>query len=393
MNPDPQLADSIFRIPSLADTIGFELLGENLGEDVESSLKTALAGGAVFHKGTDPVSIFRESLATSIRNIQSHPRGRLFQEFLLKGPYEDAGPIPPELEGQRLSDEATTSVITFIYSYMVNSFKGAVTELLGSAACMRLLGLLQRNRVLPSNSQLFVGNAVSVHHKRGEGWGKGADLHVLARNHQRCSISVNLLGVAEAKSYFPPERRLREQLDRHLLQTQRGIRVASVDYPGESVTVGYGKDHRVARIVILPSAWRLPRELRFETSEYGRLLHLSPAVPPWRDDEITKTGECEWRITLRWSKEAIAAAAYEMTFWYMEKVGEVIYSQGVPKEWREMNPTEAGRNAVKMMLYYAILRCRTARESQRAIALYNCYGFGYALGRDVRNTEGRRDIM
>jgi hypothetical protein len=47
-----------------------------------------------------------------------------------------------------------------------------------------------------------------------------------------------------------------------------------------------------------------------------------------------------------------------MTFWYMGKVGEAIYSHGVPKEWAEMTPAEAGCNAIKMMLYYAIRRCR-----------------------------------
>ena len=96
---------------------------------------------------------------------------------------------------------------------------------------------------------------------------------------------------------------------------------------------------------------------------------------------------------MKWSKEAIAEAAYEMTFWYMGKVGEIIYTQSVPKEWSEMTASEAGRNAAKMMLYYAILRCRTVREEQRAIALYNSYGYGYALGMNYRNAEGRREML
>jgi hypothetical protein len=45
------------------------------------------------------------------------------------------------------------------------------------------------------------------------------------------------------------------------------------------------------------------------------------------------------------------------------------------------------------MLYYAILRCRTPRENQRTIALYNTYGFGYALGMSFRNAEGRREML
>lgn len=82
-----------------------------------------------------------------------------------------------------------------------------------------------------------------------------------------------------------------------------------------------------------------------------------------------------------------------MTFWYMGKVGELIYSDGVPKEWQEMTPVEAGKNAVKMMLYYAILRCGTLREEQRVIALYNSYSFGYALGMSFRNEHRRREML
>ena len=93
-----------------------------------------------------------------------------------------------------------------------------------------------------------------------------------------------------------------------------------------------------------------------------------------------KPGRMDGRVTLRWSKEALASAANEMTFWYMEQVGEIIYAKNRPDEWTDMSPAEAGSDAAKMMLYYAILRCNTARENQRAIALYNSYGFGFALG-------------
>ena len=82
-----------------------------------------------------------------------------------------------------------------------------------------------------------------------------------------------------------------------------------------------------------------------------------------------------------------------MTFWYMEKIGEVIYSTSMPKEWDKMSPAGAGRNAVKMMLYYAIPRCHTAREEQRAIALYNSYGYGYALGMSFKDPAGRREML
>ena len=58
-----------------------------------------------------------------------------------------------------------------------------------------------------------------------------------------------------------------------------------------------------------------------------------------------------------------------------------------------MNPTEASKNAAKMMLYYAILRCKTNRQGQRAIALYNTYGFGYSIGMNFRDSKGKREML
>lgn len=296
--------------------------------------------------------------------------------------------------GQRLSDADSASAITFIYSHMVNCFKGAVTELLAAKACLRLQKQLQQHGELPTNARLYVGDVVSVHPAKGKGLLKGADMHILIEEHRPdAAPSIAVAGVTEVKSYVRSESRLREQLDQHLRRATRGLRVASADYPPEAVKVGYGKDRRVIRIAVLPSDWKLPRSFRFEDSNNGRVLRVDRGKPPRKDDEITRVGDNEWRITLRWSKEALADAAYEMTFWYMEKIGEVIYSKSVPKGWRDMTSAEAGRNAAKMMLYYAILRCRTIREEQRAIALYNSYGFGYALGMNYKNAERRREML
>ena len=66
---------------------------------------------------------------------------------------------------------------------------------------------------------------------------------------------------------------------------------------------------------------------------------------------------------------------------------------GVPKEWSEMSPEQTGQNAVIEKLYYAMLRARTVRESSRAIALYNSYGFGYALGANFVDRHGRRQEL
>jgi hypothetical protein len=77
----------------------------------------------------------------------------------------------------------------------------------------------------------------------------------------------------------------------------------------------------------------------------------------------------------------------------MGVLGEMLWLQERPKGWEGQSPQEAGQNAAKMMLYYAILRARTAREESRAIALYNSYSFGYSLGANFVDRDGRRCML
>jgi hypothetical protein len=262
--------------------------------------------------------------------------------------------------------------------------------LLASGACLSLMKQLQRDGQLSSKAKLYIGDSVGVHRRSGNGVLKGGDQHILIREGGLESVTV--AGITEIKSYIPSQNRLREQLDRHLRRVKQGLRLKNEKHSKMKVKVGCGSNHRVFHFYVVPAAWRLPKTFRFEDVETGNLLHIEQPDPKG-EDEITQIGDDEWRITLKWSKEAIAQAAFEMTFWYMAKVGEVIYSESIPRKWERMTPSEAGQNAVKMMLYYALLRCRTDREKQRAIALYNSYCFGYALGMNFKNLEGRREML
>ena len=374
----------------LADTVGFEILGKALGKDVELSLGKAIAAGAVFPAGSDPLSVFREALSESIRTIETNERNILFQQFLRDGPYEDSGKIPPKMVSKRLSDDETAAAIRFIYYRVINYFQGDLGELLAAAPCCKVLRRLKREGVLDKAARLYVGDVVGVHRQNRKGILKGADFHILIEKPNRVTVA----GVAEVKSYFQSKKNLKAQLDKHIVRAKEGLRVNDTDYPPENVSVGYGKKRLVVQIAVLPGDWKLPRTFRFEATKHGRRsLHVDPGVPAKQDDQIERIKDNRWQITLKWSKEALAAAAFETTFWYMGKVGEVIYSYGVPKEWSEMTAAQAGRNAAKMMLYYAILRCRTKVENQRAIVLYNSYGFGYALGMNFKNAAGRHEML
>ncbi|HVZ39671.1 MAG TPA: hypothetical protein VHI13_10375 [Candidatus Kapabacteria bacterium] len=107
---------------------------------------------------------------------------------------------------------------------------------------------------------------------------------------------------------------------------------------------------------------------------------MEPTLPTRVEDAIEQTGRRDWRVTLRWSVEAPAVAAYEITFRYMGKVGDVIDAGSVPKGWEEMSPHDAGRNAATMMLRAAVIRAREddredEMENMRAVALYKSNGF------------------
>ena len=168
----------MFHVGSLAATVGFDLLGERLGGDVERAVSTALKAGAVFPGGGEALTIFQNTLAASIRNIEDDDRGRLFQRFLRDGPYEHEGPIPPELKGKRLTAEECATAITFVYAFMVNSFKGAVTELLAAGACQRLMQDARLAAMVPTGARLYVGDSVLVRRKSGKGGLKGAKLKI-----------------------------------------------------------------------------------------------------------------------------------------------------------------------------------------------------------------------
>jgi hypothetical protein len=380
---------------ALADSAKFSIIGQALSQDVKNAIGIALTAGATFPTGKDPLSVFRATLSESIRDIECHPLGVLFRTFLTKGPYVDSGRIPVAERYKYLADDDVARVTAFIHSFMVNSFKGAVAELLAAGTVARLVQTLEREGSVPAGARVFVGDTVFAMGTSGRRWRKGADLTILAENKGGGGRAVCLVGVVEVKSYFRSAQRLNKQINQHIRRARRGLLIRGSGSSDRKIIPTCGVSEPVIRISVQPADWRLRRFFCFRKHGDSRRLHVSPAVPPNGWDKIEQIGPQDWRITLRWSKEALAEAAYEMTFWYMGKFGEALYSdpEVKPKEWAEMTPTQAGRNAAKMMLYYSILRARSRRDEQRAIALYNTYGFGYALGMNFCNSVGQRRML
>ena len=156
----------------LAETVGFEQLRPPLAKEVEAALTAAIEAGVVFEAGPSPLRIYQAAVAESIRDVEAHPRGRLLGRFLRLGPYEDGGPIPKEVAGERLSDEDTALAIRFVHSFMVNTFKGHLAELLAARPVARLARDLQTSRRLPPETTVFAGDVVRARTVSGRPGGR-----------------------------------------------------------------------------------------------------------------------------------------------------------------------------------------------------------------------------
>lgn len=374
-----------------AETTGFDLLDEPLADDVRKSVNSAIKYDAIFEAEPNPSSIFRQVLLSSIRQLkEDQHRFDLFVRFLRDGPHDAPGPIPLDISPQRLTDDETGQAIRYIFHRVINTFQGALAELLAVGPCVSLFRELQADGKLPSDCQVYVGDMTLLKARGSARMVKGPDVLALK---QIGSGGCQFVGIAEVKSYPLSQRRLEKQIYSQLVRAKRGVHFYQQSGDYEEFSVSSLRDASPIKIGVVPASWRLSREFHFETRHGKRKLILDPIQAPQIENRIAQVGSNSWRVTLRWSREALASAAYEMTFWLMGEIGRAIYGEKRPPEWSEMTSEEAGRNAAKMMLYYAILRSRNAKEARPAVALYNAYSFGYALGTSFKDAKGRREML
>lgn len=67
---------------SLVGTVGFELIGGDLGKDVESALQDALEGGVLFANAATPLSIFRSWGVLTWRGVMESRREMLWRPYI-----------------------------------------------------------------------------------------------------------------------------------------------------------------------------------------------------------------------------------------------------------------------------------------------------------------------
>ncbi len=293
---------------------------------------------------------------------------------------------------------------------MVNRFKGELAELLALAPCITLVEQLRAQGNLPDDIQLYWGGLVQERRRirggtgnRKSEWGgftKGADGLLVIEISNRPKSAPGLLGIygmVEIKSMTRSSNKILGQIGRHLSRLEGGIKLGTQEWAPEHIVINpeFRSDRHTppVRVMVTPSNWKLSRAWRTVQNESGRLIVLPEPADPPVTTQITELESSVWNIILAWSQEALEQAAYEMTFWYMSQVGRHIYTdQPLPKGGEGMSPEEAGYNAIKMMLYYILLRCDTARHETLATKLYNVYSFGYPLGVDSKEMLWPQDF-
>lgn len=381
--------DSEARIlPSPEIRFGLADLDPELAKDLWSSIEMGIAAGAALEGGGGPEAHFRAAVQRSARAIAREARAPLLRSFLTAGPYFDGGGVPKDRVAEFQSDQDVAATIRFIHASVISAFQGALAELLAIGPLCDLAMQVAGER----KPRLFAGDTVRALGRKGRSFAKAADFHLFDQPEANSDSRVRLLGVAEVKSYAVPPERLGAQLDRHLSRAQLGLEISGRVVRGARLEIGE-TTARPLRIVVEPAKWRLSREFRFEETEGRRRLVPGRTSPPETSAKVEQTGERDWRIELRWSKEALAAEAYGLTFAYLADLGSLLYESERPAGWDELSPEEAGENAAKMMPYYAILRADSPDAASRAVALYNSYGFGYALGAHFFDQYRRREML
>ena len=174
---------------------------ELLADAICRSIESGVINSHVHIMGKTVWEVFKCSLDAAIRDIETHPRGNLFQRFLEYGPLNPDEPEKLIIDGETfLSDPECGQCIQFIFSHMVNRFKGELAELLAIAPCLELIEQLQGDGIWTKKVNLYLGDTIqerrSIKVNKRRQWGeftKGADgliVNITSPKSQNRKVSI-----------------------------------------------------------------------------------------------------------------------------------------------------------------------------------------------------------
>ena len=129
----------------VVDRIDDIIHNHRLAASIYTSIQLGIQSKSIHLTGRNAWGVFEYSLNAAIRDIETHPRGKLFRRLLEYGPLNPDDPEKPTSDCETvLSDPECGECVQFIFSHMVNRFKGELAELL---AIQPVLGLIEQLRV------------------------------------------------------------------------------------------------------------------------------------------------------------------------------------------------------------------------------------------------------
>ena len=361
-----------------------------LAKAIDNSISMALKNPKVhLVAGRTPWDVFTQSLDAAVLDVNRHPRYKLFRRLIAYGT------CSPEESGwftgngtQELSAAESIVCIKFIFSHMVNRFKGELAELLAFEPCMSLIEKLSSQNRIPPDCELYLGDIIRQPVRNLQPYKKpgmflrrtapGADGLIISRSGKGNSERLDIHGIIEVKSMQQSLKEFSEQIGLHLERLAGGLKLKDVFTEGNRI-----RTVNPVAISITTSQWKVPRGHRSITDKNVRKILLSPPVASPVQTDFCEVEPDVWRITLSQSQEALEQAAYEMTYHFMAYIGECVFTEDAQNPRMEgMTPLEAGYNAIKEALYYLLRFDLPDDIKGQATKLYNVYGFGYANNED-----------
>jgi hypothetical protein len=292
----------------------------------------------------DPAE-FDQMIRRVARELETNPRREIFLQFLS--------------DDRRLRDEEVADLVEYLYSSIVNNFKGELAELLARPVLYRFSARLGGGEIIAGwdvaepQLRLVAGNA---------SWRKGADALVVRNEGGRLII----IAVVEIKSYRASVTRMQIQIAKHIARLQKGLRLG-------------GRELALDEYTFLPVTGQVAS------------LAIRAAAEQRRSPTISRGREAV--AELAFTKSELAYAAYAFAEWFLARLGPVVFEERNP--WPEDTLETAGRHATLEAFYHLVLRLqrlcqrentrRNRRALNRTLWLYNAMAFGYdnASGEDM----------
>jgi len=228
--------------------LGNRLLASAIHRSVASALRCPFVSLADSKSVQD---VFKRSLDNAIRDIETHPRGKLFRRLIEYGPHNPDEPETLTSDGETtLSDPECGSCVEFIYSQMVNKFKGELAELLALEPCITLIKQLQQEQQLPSDIHLYMGEIIQERRRTRKTtgvvkarWGsftKGSDGLLAEQILSQQGNNRNLLrihGIVEVKSMIQSKKKVLRQIHSHIARLNGGVKLGKREWSTDNITL------------------------------------------------------------------------------------------------------------------------------------------------------------